>query len=271
MEEIIDLLDEKGKVIGEVSKEKAHKSGLFHRVVHVWILNDKNQILVQRRSKAKDFYPNVWDVSFAGHIGAGETSLLSAIREGYEELGIFIDLQNLKYLFTNKEKLAYNKIQSNEIVDVYILKQNLNINDLKHQKEEVETAKWISFQEFFKMITENISSFIPHIEEFNLLKELLTDKTKLNSLTSYNSYENTFIPSQSLINDINKEFPEKDYPEINKLLNSGLIENLTNKLKNILTKEFLSTFSEKEVNNKLEILKKLDKEIKKYKKDEIEK
>ena len=272
--ELIDIVNEKYpylKVEGTIDKSIAHKNGIWHRSVHVWIINDNNEILMQKRCSDKKFFPNLWDVSFAGHIGAGETSLLSAIREGYEELGIFIDLQNLKYLFTNKEKLAYNKIQSNEIVDVYILKQNLNINDLKHQKEEVETAKWISFQEFFKMITENISSFIPHIEEFNLLKELLTDKTKLNSLTSYNSYENTFIPSQSLINDINKEFPEKDYPEINKLLNSGLIENLTNKLKNILTKEFLSTFSEKEVNNKLEILKKLDKEIKKYKKDEIEK
>ena len=102
MEEIIDLLDEKGKVIGEVSKEKAHKSGLFHRVVHVWILNDKNQILVQRRSKAKDFYPNVWDVSFAGHIHAGESSLDAALREGKEELAmVAVDIDiygNIAYI-----------------------------------------------------------------------------------------------------------------------------------------------------------------------------
>lgn len=171
MEEIIDLLDEKGKVIGEVSKEKAHKSGLFHRVVHVWILNDKNQILVQRRAKAKDFYPNVWDVSFAGHIHAGESSLDAALREGKEELGLKLNKENLEYAFTFLDKMTYRDIVANEFADVFILRKNIDLSHLNLQKEELDDVKWLNLDIFFK--TCQTSEFLPHLEGYRRLKEYL--------------------------------------------------------------------------------------------------
>ncbi len=103
--EMIDQLNEEtGEVIGIVDKDIAHRDGLWHKSVHVWIVNDKNQILLQQRCAEKKFYPNVWDSSFAGHVGAGEDSITSAIREGEEELGIQVDINKMNYLFTYKEK-----------------------------------------------------------------------------------------------------------------------------------------------------------------------
>ena len=90
--EIIDQYNYIGEKIGTVDKEIAHQKGLWHKSVHVWILNDKNEILLQYRCADKKLYPNTWDVSFAGHISAGESSIDAVIREGKEELGIKVDL-----------------------------------------------------------------------------------------------------------------------------------------------------------------------------------
>ena len=98
--ELIDYFDEKRNFKGVIDKAVAHKNGLWHRSVHVWIINSKNQILLQKRCAAKKFYPEFWDCSFAGHIGAGECSVVSAIREGEEELGLKLKESDLKYAFT---------------------------------------------------------------------------------------------------------------------------------------------------------------------------
>lgn len=77
MEELIDLLDENGNMIGTIDKAIAHRDGLWHKSVHIWMVNDKNEILLQHRCAEKNFFPNFWDCSFAGHVGAGEESIES--------------------------------------------------------------------------------------------------------------------------------------------------------------------------------------------------
>lgn len=81
MEEMIDVLDENGIKTGEVlSRSEIHKRGLWHRLIVVAVINEKNEILMQQRSKNKEKNPNMWDISAAGHIGAGQTALSAAAR-----------------------------------------------------------------------------------------------------------------------------------------------------------------------------------------------
>lgn len=169
--EMIDEYNQIGEKIGIVDKAIAHKEGLWHKAIHVWILNNKNEILLQYRCAEKKLYPNTWDCSFAGHIGAGESSIQAAIREGKEELGIDIDLEKLEYVLTNREKVKYEQIQSNEFVDIYILRQNVELKDISFQKEEVSDAKYVSLDEFFNLIKEE--KVLPHKVEYMVLKEIL--------------------------------------------------------------------------------------------------
>ena len=48
MEEYVDILDETGKETGEIiTKKEAHKTGKWHRAVHIWIIDeDKKCILL---------------------------------------------------------------------------------------------------------------------------------------------------------------------------------------------------------------------------------
>lgn len=169
--EMIDKYNKRGEKIGIVDKADAHKKGLWHRSVHVWVINDNNEILLQYRCKDKKLYPDTWDCSFAGHVGAKESSIDAVLREGKEEIGIDVDLDNLEYILTNRENLVYDDINSNEFVDIYILRQNFDLNDIEFQKEEVSGAKYVSIDEFFSLIENN--KLLPHKIEYMVLKEIL--------------------------------------------------------------------------------------------------
>ena len=168
--ELIDYYDKNGNHKGVIDKSIAHRDGLWHKSVHVWIVNDKNQLLLQKRCADKKLFPNHWDCSFAGHIGAGETSLISAIREGEEELGLKIEEKELEFLFTVKEEFVWKDINSKEFVDVYLLRKCVKLEELKYQKEEVETAAYFDKNDLFNG---KIKHLISHDEEYKLLNEVL--------------------------------------------------------------------------------------------------
>ncbi len=81
MEELIDVLDENGIKTGEIlSRSEVHKKGLWHRIIVVAIVNEKNQVLIQQRSYNKDKNAGLWDISVTGHITTGQDSLSAAKR-----------------------------------------------------------------------------------------------------------------------------------------------------------------------------------------------
>ena len=87
MEEILDIFNEQGEKIREAPKSEAHHSGLLHRTAHVWFLNSKGQLLIQKRAKNKKTFPGYWDNSASGHVAAGKSSVEGAYIETKEELG----------------------------------------------------------------------------------------------------------------------------------------------------------------------------------------
>ena len=176
MEEYVDILDEvTGVVIGEtISKKEAHKSGVWHGSVHIWIISeDKKRILLQKRCADKDLFPNMWDISVGGHISAGEDSLISAKRELSEELGLNPEEFDFLYVDRIKEKFEYEDILSNEFVTIYKIISDVNIYNLNLQKEEVSEARWFTKEELSNLRDE--LKVIPHIEEFDMIYNILGD------------------------------------------------------------------------------------------------
>lgn len=87
--ELIDVLDENGQLVGkQETKKELYQDGNWHRSVHIWIMNDKQELLVQKRNPHKKTFPNLWAISTAGHVLAGESSLQAGIRELKEELNL---------------------------------------------------------------------------------------------------------------------------------------------------------------------------------------
>lgn len=176
--EKIDVLDENGNKTGEVvSREEIHRLGLWHRCVHIWLINRKGEVLLQKRSAQKATHPNMWTTATSGHLSAGDSSVEGAIRELGEEIGLEAKESDLQYLFTVKESGINNnqdrKIIENEITDVYLIKRDIDISNLKLQEEEVSSVKWFSYKEFKKMVIENDKNLVPHKEmQMKILKIL---------------------------------------------------------------------------------------------------
>ena len=99
MAEYLDIVDENGLPTGEtVERETAHVKGIRHRTVHLWLVRKKDgklQVLLQRRAKHKESFPDRYDTSSAGHIPAGSDYRESAIRELFKELGVHAKAEDL--------------------------------------------------------------------------------------------------------------------------------------------------------------------------------
>ena len=176
MEEYVDILDSlTGEKTGEViTKKEAHRTGKWHRSVHIWLISeDKKSILLQKRCPNKNLFPNMWDISVGGHVSSGEEPLISAKRELSEELGLNPDNYNFEYVDVIKEKFVDGDIVSNEFVTIYKIISNVKIDSITLQKEEVSEARWFTKDELNSL--RNELKVIPHIEEFDLISNILGD------------------------------------------------------------------------------------------------
>lgn len=172
--ELIDVLDEKtGEKTGEIiSKDEAHQIGKWHGSIHILIVNNnKDKTLLQKRCAEKKLYPNTWDIAVGGHISSGEDATTTANRELEEELGIKANSVELELVDKITEKLVDNGVISNEYVSIFVMYTDIDISDIKLQKEEVSEAKWCSKSELNDFIKNN--QIIPHVKEYEILNELL--------------------------------------------------------------------------------------------------
>ena len=175
MTEFFDVLDEQGNKTGKTkARSEVHRDGDWHKAVHIWIVNNKDEILLQKRSPNKDSHPNMWDISSAGHLTAGDDSLSGAIREIKEELGVDIQSSQLKLIGVRKKADKYTStFINNEFNDVYLLRLSLDLNKIVLQEEEVSEVKYVPINEFRKMIKTKDKTLLMHDDEFEMLFKVL--------------------------------------------------------------------------------------------------
>lgn len=177
-DELIDIVKRDGKLTGEVRlKSEAHRLGLYHASVHIWFYTINGKILLQKRAKDKDTFPNLWDVSVAGHIGAGETPKNSALRETEEEIGLPIDEKNLDFIGTYfSEKQPNPDIFDNELHYIFLSELKVSIEELTLQKEEVSEIKLIPIQLLMNHLKDidAKTNYVPHDPKYYdfVLKEI---------------------------------------------------------------------------------------------------
>ena len=152
--EIIDIVDENGIPTGEtIERSIAHQTGVCHRTTHIWIVrkrDEKVQILLQKRSKNKDSFPGCYDISSAGHIPAGVGFAESGLRELKEELGISISQEELidcgLHCVLMENEFHGIPYVDNQVSKVFLLWKDIEVEDLRLQKEEIESAMWMDFE-----------------------------------------------------------------------------------------------------------------------------
>lgn len=168
-EEQVILVNENDEPIGLMEKIEAHEKALLHRAFSVFILNNKNQIMLQQRAAGKYHSPSLWTNTCCSHQRKGETNIQAGKRRLQEEMGFSVELKEL-FSFIYKAPFD-NGLTEHELDHVMIgyFNEQPAINT-----EEVENWKWMGIEEikedmqqhpeiytaWFKIIFEKFYHFI---------------------------------------------------------------------------------------------------------------
>ena len=82
------LVDENDMPIGRMEKLAVHQQGLLHRAISVYVFNDHNELLIQRRAAGKYHAGGQWSNTCCGHPLPGEDTQEAAMRRLYQEMGM---------------------------------------------------------------------------------------------------------------------------------------------------------------------------------------
>jgi len=168
--ELLDVLTPDGLPTGRTkAKPDVHRDGDWHRAAHVWLVTPDARVLLQRRAAMKENWPDLWDVSVAGHISAGENAVEAAIREAHEELGLVLAPEDLTHLGTLQWHAVLNAgtYIENEFHEVFVATMAIDLDALVLDPAEVAEIALVQPEEIARY------DVVPHDEEYGLLRGYL--------------------------------------------------------------------------------------------------
>ncbi|MBV9159009.1 MAG: NUDIX domain-containing protein [Candidatus Kaiserbacteria bacterium] len=143
-DEYLDLVDENDNVIGRKLRSEVHTEKLRnYRAINLFIVNDKGELWIPRRTAHKQLYPLGLDFSCAGHVKSGETYDATLQQEVMEELNIDIKNHEVRHLgkLTPKEGSCF--AESYEI----------RLNEApQYNPEDFTSAQWVSPEALIKRL-----------------------------------------------------------------------------------------------------------------------
>jgi isopentenyldiphosphate isomerase len=139
----LNIVDEKGEIIGVETRENIHKYGLLHKEIHVLFYTPTGELIFQHRAKDKDTYPDLLDVTVGGHVEIGSDYEQSALQEVEEETGLHLEKEDLQFLEmirgTDIDEVTHTT--NNHLRAVYVYRYEGNIEDL-----HIEEGKALGFE-----------------------------------------------------------------------------------------------------------------------------
>lgn len=104
------IVDDQDQVLGTMEKLKAHQLGYLHRAFSIFIVNEKGDMLLQRRALHKYHSGGLWTNACCSHPLPDEFIEAAAHRRLKEEMGIGCPLHRL-FAFTYRSELDNGLIE----------------------------------------------------------------------------------------------------------------------------------------------------------------
>lgn len=166
--ENVVLVDENDNETGTMNKLLAHRNGILHRAISVFVFNPNGQLIIQRRALHKYHSPGKWANTCCSHPRHGETVENAAHRRLMEEMGFDTRLEKafsfiykadvgkglteheldhvLMGTFEGEPQINPEEVDTWKAVDMSDLRQDVKDNP-------VDYAEW------FKIIFERVDEF----------------------------------------------------------------------------------------------------------------
>jgi isopentenyldiphosphate isomerase len=145
--ELLFVVDENNTPLPPKPRHQVHSSGDWHRTSHVWIKNNQQQLLCQKRSLQKDKNPGIWEAYFGGHLHPQQEYLDGAIQEIQEELNLTFTREELNFFKVSQS------FKNNEFQAIYYTIWNGDSKQIQFEKEEIDTITWLDIATIEKLCT----------------------------------------------------------------------------------------------------------------------
>ncbi len=149
-EEEVILVNEKDEQVGTMPKLEAHEKAALHRAFSIFVLNDKNEVMLQQRASHKYHSPLLWTNTCCSHQRVGETNIQAGTRRLQEEMGFVTEIKEL-FHFIYKAPFD-NGLTEHELDHVMIGYSN---QEPQINQDEVASWKWMSTEDIKKDISES--------------------------------------------------------------------------------------------------------------------
>lgn len=169
MTEEVILVDQQDQELGTMPKLEAHQKGLLHRAFSVFVFNDNDELLLQKRASGKYHSGGLWTNTCCSHPAPSEITSDACHRRLMEEMGFDTDLEFVTS-FIYKAKLD-NNLTEHEFDHVYAGRYNYapkpdlsEAEDWKYMnmeflKKDLETNPQ-NYTVWFKIIFNDVHSFL---------------------------------------------------------------------------------------------------------------
>ena len=156
MEQVI-LVDGQDNELGYEEKYACHKiPSRLHRAISVFIFNNKNELLVQKRSSEKKTWPSFWSNTVCSHPRPDEPPELAAKRRLEEELGFSCDIEHIFHFIY---KADYDKTWGeNEFDHVFIGQYD---GPVKPNPDEIDEIKFVAIDQLKKDVENHPEKYTP--------------------------------------------------------------------------------------------------------------
>jgi isopentenyldiphosphate isomerase len=138
-DELIDIFDAEMRPLGTAARGRAHREGLWHQTFHCWIWRrdaSGDYLVFQLRGPEKDLFPNMLDVSAAGHLAAGE-AVSDGVREVAEELGLKVAFADLRPLGVERSDGHFGGLIDREFCHLFLLRHDAPLDSYRPLVDEV--------------------------------------------------------------------------------------------------------------------------------------
>ncbi|MFT9013140.1 MAG: NUDIX domain-containing protein [Liquorilactobacillus mali] len=139
-----DIYNEKLQKTGVKKRRDALAKGEFHLVVGVFIFDNNNNVLLQKRTLSKLSNPGKWQESAGGSVLKDENVYQAARREVGEELGIELQI--------NKDSLFFREVRRNWITFWFAATTDFEIANLDIQESEVDEVETFEIIEAIELL-----------------------------------------------------------------------------------------------------------------------
>ena len=103
-EEHVVLVDSDDRPLGTMEKLQAHRQGVLHRAISVFVFNRNGELLLQRRAIGKYHSGGLWANTCCSHPRPEEPIGQAAVRRLREEMGMACDLEP-RFAFVYRSEL----------------------------------------------------------------------------------------------------------------------------------------------------------------------